>query len=84
MITLQRTLIAGCLAGSMALSVLPARADGVVFPWCCNWFPTSFFGGYHPAPAYYGGPLSGATYEYYYGSYWGRAYWRHRRLRLVK
>jgi len=65
------------------VSTVPALADGVVHPRCCGWFPSWFFGGYYPAPAYYAGPLSGATYEYYYGSYWGRPHWRHRRV-LVK
>jgi len=81
--TLRQAFIAGCVAGSMAASAFPAVADGVVHPRCCGWFPW-FFGRHDPAPVYYAGPLSGATYEYYYGSYWGRAYWQHRRTRIVK
>jgi hypothetical protein len=84
MSAIRRTFIAGCVAGSMVVSAFPALADGGVPRRCCGWSPAWFFGGYYPAPAYYAGPLSGATYEYYYGSYWGRPYWRHRRVHLVK
>jgi hypothetical protein len=63
----------------------PAVAGGAfVEGRCCRWFPHWFLGDYYPAPAYYAGPLSGATYEYYYGSYWGRRYWRHRRALVAK
>jgi hypothetical protein len=79
---LRRTWLAGWLAGSMAVTALPALAGEVVQARCCSWFPNWFFGGYYPAPAYYAGPLSGATYEYYYGSYWGRPHSRHRRVIL--
>jgi len=81
--TLRRAFIVGFVAAAMAAAACPAVADGVVHPRCCGWFPNSFFGG-PPIPAYYAGPLSGATYEYYYGSYWGRPSWRQRRVRLVK
>src|SRR5262249_10746218 len=82
--TLRQAFIVGCVAGSMAATACPALADEVVHPRCCGWFPAWFFGGYPPAPAYYAGPLSRATYEYYYGSYWGRPYWKKRRVHLVK
>jgi len=78
---LQRTLIAGCVAGLMTLSAPQVLADGFVRQHCCGWF-TGWFG-YPPAPAYYAGPLSGATYEYYYQSYWGRPHLKRRRV-LVK
>ncbi len=81
---LRHTLIAAWLAGSMALSALPALADGVVHQHCCGWLPGGLFGGYYTAPAYFAGPLSGATFEYYYGSYWSRHYKRYQRVRIVK
>jgi hypothetical protein len=84
MTKVRSTFIAGCVAGSMAVSALPALADGAVPPRCCGWFPAWFFWSNYPAPAYYAGPLSGATHEYYYGSYWGRPHWRHRRVHLMK
>jgi hypothetical protein len=84
MSALRRTFIVGFLAGSMAVSALPALADGLVYHRCCGSFPAWFYGGYDPVPAYYAGPLSGATYAYYYGSYWGRPYSRHRRGHPVK
>jgi len=81
---IRQAFIVGCVAASIVAAVGPALADGAVHPRCCGWFPTWFFGGYPPAPAYYAGPLSGATYEHYYGSYWGRPYWRQRRVHPVK
>ena len=61
----------------------PAVAGGAGGHRCCGWFPKWFphwIPGLHypePAyPAYYAGPLSGATYEFYYGSDWGRPYAR--------
>ena len=81
---LRRSLIIGCVTALTVVSVFPALADGAVHPRCCGWFPGWFFGSYPPAPAYYAGPFSGATYEYYYGSYWGRTHWRHRRAHIVK
>jgi hypothetical protein len=86
MSTLRALLCVAVLAGSAAPAISPAAADGLVEHRCCGWFPGWLFGR-PPVPAYYAGPLSGATYEYYYGSYWGRAYWHHRRQRhrmLVK
>lgn len=81
---LRQTLIVGGLAASITVLAGPAVAGGAAEPRCCGWFPHWFFGGYYPAPAYYAGPLSGATYEYYYGSYWGRPHVRRDRHVLVK
>ncbi len=83
-------LVASFVAGSMAAGCLPAAADPPPAylpppPICCGGLLDALFG-YHPAyPYYYAGPLSGATYEYYYGSYWHRPYWRRlRHHHLVK
>ena len=79
----RQDLIAVCLAASMTMITAPAVADGAGEHRCCGWFPQWFphwIPGLHyrePAyPAYYAGPLSGATYEYYYSSNWGRPYVR--------
>ena len=99
MSNVRLTSMAGFLALALAMNGLPvgasplarnveslkvAAADIVVEASCCGWSSGWFFGGYYPAPAYYGGPFSGATYGYYYGSYWRGPYWRHRQHRLVK
>ena len=99
MSALRLTAIATILVGSLAMggqvaiaaemapnfaAVKFAAANDVVEVSCCGWGPGWFFGGYYPPPTYYGGPLSGATYAYYYGSYWGRPHWRYRRHRLMK
>jgi hypothetical protein len=93
------TSMAGFLTLVLAMSGLPVAAspfatnveslkvaatNSVVEASCCGWSPGWFFGGSYPAPAYYGGPFSGATYGYYYGSYWRGPYWRHRRHHLPK
>jgi hypothetical protein len=82
--TLRQTLLASCVAGSMTVIAFPAVAGGADEPRCCGCFPNWFFGAYYPVPVYYAGPLSGATYEYYYSNYWGRSHLRHRRAVLVK
>ncbi len=76
--------IAGWVAGSIVPSASPALADGVAHQRCCTWLPEAFFPDYYPAPAYFAGPLSGATYGYYYGSYWNSHHRRHQRVRVVK
>jgi hypothetical protein len=86
MSTLRALLCVAVLAGSAALAPSPAAAGGWGEPRCCSWFPGWLFGR-PPAPAYYAGPLSGATYEHYYGSYWGSRHWhdrQERRPRAVK
>ena len=90
MSTLRRIVVAGAMAGSMAAIALPAaaanidavevaRPNVVVEPRCCGGWPFGWFSRGYSAPAYYGGPESGATYAYYHGSNFGRRHRAHRR-----
>jgi hypothetical protein len=73
----------GPLGESVTVMGAPAVAGGAGEHRCCGWFPKGFphwIPGLHqpePAyPAYYAGPLSGATYEFYYEDTFGRPYMR--------